>query len=199
MSNRDALRRLSRKMPAPPEIEKMMDALRDEGDMTVAIMAGSFLEIELERLILSRFKRKDSNLNGQIFQNRGPLSDMHSKILLADAMGFITSPMADELHSLKVVRNAFAHSRTPLKFDNDLVTKEIESLKMIVAMKATASKEFPPMKWDNKTWYLMVTRLLLIVMDSIRKHGGTADAAIAEALAVDAQRRPRPASPEKGA
>lgn len=180
-------------MPPIPEVESMMDALRGESDMTVAIMAGSFLELELERLISSRLRSKDPNLLGQLFLNRGPLSDFHSKILVAQAMGFITGPMANELHSLKAIRNAFAHARAPLRFDNDLVSKEIESLKMIIAMK-NAKEGMPLREWDNKTWYLVVTRILLIMLDSTRKHGGTANDAIANALLLDEQKR-RPTSP----
>ena len=93
MSNRNALRKLSRIAPAPPEIDKIMDGLATADDTSAAIVAGSLVEVELERLIVTKFEVSNPDLSGQIFLNRGPLSDLHSKILIAHAFGFITSPM----------------------------------------------------------------------------------------------------------
>ena len=58
MSNREALRRLSRKFPAPPEIEKIMSELYGQSDMSVAIVASAIAEAALEKLITSKLKTK---------------------------------------------------------------------------------------------------------------------------------------------
>jgi hypothetical protein len=185
MSNRDALRKLSRFVPAPPEIEKIMDGLAIADDMSAAIIAGSLVEVELERLILRKFKVSDPDLLGQIFQNRGPLSDFHSKILIARAFGFITSPMASELHSLKAIRNAFAHARTPITFEHVAVAREIASLKMIKAMRDNVAKGGEDWEPTNMGCYLLITRILLIMFDQLRKHGGSANEALTDALYPD--------------
>jgi DNA-binding MltR family transcriptional regulator len=120
-SNREALRKLSRKYPAPPEIEKILDSLRDKDDISVAIMATALTDAALEQTIKAKLRTTDANLLGRIFLNRGPLSDFDSKILVAHGFGIITTPLADELHAMKAIRNAFAHAKIPLSFDHEAI------------------------------------------------------------------------------
>ena len=97
MSNKDALRRLSQKFPASEEIEEIMNGLRDRDDIHVAIMAVSIVEATLEKLIAGRIKRSDTDFVGKLFQHRGPMSDFNSKILIAEAFGILTAPLAEEI------------------------------------------------------------------------------------------------------
>jgi DNA-binding MltR family transcriptional regulator len=191
MANRDALRKLSRKFPAPPEIETIMDGLRDQNDISTAIVASAIAEASLERLITERFKSKSKSLIGQIFLNRGPLSDFHGKILLAEAFGLITRNMAEELHSIKAIRNAFAHAKIPIDFDNEIIAREIASLRMMPAMRAVDSDKREKFKMTNKACFLLTTRILLIIFDGIEKHSGTADEALRDALGDG---KPKPSS-----
>ena len=135
MSNREALRRLSRKFPAPPEIERIMNDLGSEKDISIAIVASAIAEASLEKLITQKFKTKSSALIGQIFKTSGPLADFHAKILIANAFQIITSNMAEELHSIKTIRNTFAHAKVPISFDHELVAREVNALKMLSAIR----------------------------------------------------------------
>lgn len=174
MSNRDSLRKLSRKFPAPPEVEKILDSLRDEHDLQVAILASSLVEASLERLLLSKFKSRSSNLIGQIFNNRGPLSDFHSKILIAHAFHVITPAMADELHSIKAVRNAFAHTKIPLSFDHENIAVEVKGLRLANALKLYGEDPQLKLTLGNKNSFLLIVRLLIIIIDGCIEHPGTA-------------------------
>ncbi len=89
MSKRDPLKQLIKKFPAPEDLRKIIEGLAEESDRSAAIVAASILEGLLERVIIHRLKNKDTNLIGQLFSNRGPLSDFHSKILIASAFGII--------------------------------------------------------------------------------------------------------------
>src|SRR5437879_165892 len=106
-SNREALRRLSREFPAPPELDAILNNLRDKDDMSVAIMVVAIIEAKLEELIVSKLKVSNNTLTARLFLNRGPMSDFDSKILIAEAFGVLDSPMAQELHSMKAIRNVF--------------------------------------------------------------------------------------------
>src|SRR5687768_1848430 len=110
MSVRDALRKLSRTFPAPPEIKEILEALDKEPDRSAAIIAASLIEGALERLIARYLVHSYPELLGQLFTNRGPVSDFHSKIVVATAFGVISRNMGEELHMVKAIRNAFAHS-----------------------------------------------------------------------------------------
>ena len=79
MSNRRALRELSRKFPAPPEVEKILNDLRTKDDYHAALIAVSIVEATLERLIVSRLRKTDKEFLNSLFENRGPLSDFNSR------------------------------------------------------------------------------------------------------------------------
>jgi DNA-binding MltR family transcriptional regulator len=192
MSNREALRKLSRKFPAPPEIDKIMDDLGGEKDISVAIVAAAIAEAALEQLIAGKFKTKNASLRGQIFLNQGPLSDFHSKILIAAAFGIITVNMGEELHSIKAIRNTFAHAKVAISFDHELVGREINSLKMLTAIRNVETETKHKLELSNKSWFLLITKILLIMFDTISKHAGTADQAVRDALAADDRARSSP-------
>jgi DNA-binding MltR family transcriptional regulator len=188
MSSRDALRRLSRKLPAPPEIVRIMDGLRDKDDMHAAIMAVSIVEATLERLIVTRLHKSNKELLGRLFQNRGPISDFNAKILIAEAFGIITGPLAEELHSMRAIRNAFAHAKIPISFSDEPVKRVVNAFKTLTAMRNVridfADAVGKPFETENTNWFLLAVRLSLILMDEIAKAKGTADAIIEEALRV---------------
>ena len=119
---------------------------------------------------------------GQIFLNRGPLSDFHSKILVANAFGIITNPAAEDMHSLKTIRNTFAHAKVPISFDHELVEREVNSLKMLSAMRSTGIAIKLELKMDNKGWFLLITKIILIIFAGLEEHPGTADEALAHIL-----------------
>jgi hypothetical protein len=186
-SNKNALRELMRARPEFPELEKTMDSLRAAGDIEAAILGASMLEVELERLLKSKLKSTDATLPDVLFGDRGPLSDFSSKTLVARAFGFISEPMAGELKSISVIRNTFAHAPTRLTFEHEAVAKAVASLRMIAAVKATAvakgaSFDFAP---TTKESYLLEVRVLLIMFDGIRDHGGLANDALTDFLYPD--------------
>jgi hypothetical protein len=83
----------------------------------------------LEKVIAATFQHQDSQLETDIFTSRGPLSDLESKILIADA--FRLAPRIEFyiplLHSIRRIRNAFAHSILDMDFDTKEVTDELET------------------------------------------------------------------------
>ena len=187
-SNRDALRRLSRKFPAPPEIEQIMADLRSQNDLSVAIVASAIVEATLEKLITSKLRTKNTNLLGRLFSNRGPLSDFEAKILVAQAFGVLTSNLANELHCIRAIRNTFAHAKVPITFDHELLDREIKALNMPRAMLSTQfeidDENTVRLQLSNKHWFLLVIKLILIIMDGVAEHPGTADEALEAALGI---------------
>jgi|ERR1700682_1891509 len=180
MSNRKALRDLSQKFPARPEIEKILNELRDKDDLHTAIMAVSIVEATLERLIISRLRKSNKDLLNDLFQFRGPLGDFNSKILIAEAFGIITDPLAHELHSMRAIRNAFAHAKMPISFTDKPVKQEVESLRILGPMRATSAPF--KLQLDSKNWFLFAIRMVLIMLEQIAAMTGTADQVIEEAL-----------------
>jgi hypothetical protein len=136
MSKRDPLRVLSRRFPPPPEFEKILGTLGEQPDIAVAIVGLSIIEGGLEKLIINKLPTLTPELEGRLFKNRGPISDLDSKILVAEALGIIKEGQARLLNSLKAIRNVFAHSRIPVSFETAEVSKEIRGLILSVAVNA---------------------------------------------------------------
>jgi DNA-binding MltR family transcriptional regulator len=186
MPKRDALRELGRKLPAPRDIDRIMDGLRDKDDLHTGIIGVSIVEATLERLIVTRLKRTDKEFLNRLFQNMGPLSDFNSKILIGEAFGILTRPLADELHVMRAIRNAFAHAKMHISFSDVPISQEISRLRLIRSIQET-NTTFPdgtPLKFNlpGKTNFLLAIRIVLIIMDEIGKKKSTADKVIARAL-----------------
>jgi DNA-binding MltR family transcriptional regulator len=182
MAKRDALRQLSETLPARPEIEKILDSLGDKDDIHVAVIGVSIVEATLEQLIVSRLSRSDKKLLSRLFQNRGPLSDFNSKILIAEAFGIVPSPLAEELHTMRAIRNAFAHAKMPISFSDAPVAGEVNALKLLEAIREVSNKFKKGLNGlDNKDWFLLATRVALVMLQAIAERHGI-ESQIEEAL-----------------
>jgi hypothetical protein len=173
MASKDPLKKLMRQFPAPAELEQMLETLGQGDDRTIAIVGASVLEAILERFIQRRLAFCDSTLAGQLFYNRGPLSDFHGKIIVAQACGYITTPMAKELLLVKSIRNAFAHAVVGISFDTPEVrTKLDESIMLAAMLNATSSDgRREPVATGAKAFALIV-RILTIIIDSNHQEAG---------------------------
>jgi len=173
MASKDPLKKLMRQFPAPAELEQMLATLGQGDDRTIAIVGASVLEAILERFIQRRLAFCDSTLAGQLFYNRGPLSDFHGKIIVAQACGYITSPMAKELLLIKSIRNAFAHAVVGISFETPEVRKKLDESLMLNAMLSVANPAggLQPIAEGAKAFALIV-RLLTIVIDSNHQEAG---------------------------
>ncbi|UCI32524.1 hypothetical protein [Mesorhizobium sp. B4-1-4] len=158
--SRKQLRKLSGKIPSPSEIEEIMNELHKFPDIAVSITGAAILDAALEQLIISKLKSKGSTLLDQLFQNRGPLSDFGSKIVICHAFGLITSPMAEELQAIKAIRNTFAHAKVLLTFDNEIIGKEISAMMMSGVLRSqTPLAGFE----SNRSCYMAAVRVTLVM------------------------------------
>jgi DNA-binding MltR family transcriptional regulator len=178
---KNLLRELSKRVPTPPEVKKIMELLRGKDDIHVGIIAVSIIEATLERLLISRLHKSDKKFLDVLFQNRGPMSDLNSKILIGEAIGLLTTALAKELHVMRAIRNAFAHSKIPISFENAPVKKEVDTLKLVGHIRDSNLQFDPPL--DHKRRFLLAIEIALIMMDVISKSKGTAAEVIEEALA----------------
>jgi DNA-binding MltR family transcriptional regulator len=172
---RDALRKLGKKFPAPPELERTLVNCRKESDRSAAIITTAIVESVLEKLIVKHLSCTESNLVGQLFNQRGPLSDFHSKILIATAFGVISPNTAAELHRVKAIRNVFAHATVEITFDTKEIAEEISTFLMLNAMKAVPRPPESEIDYPNKTAFLLMIQILCIVMDDQHRELGGAE------------------------
>jgi DNA-binding MltR family transcriptional regulator len=168
MAKKPSLRELSKRWPAPPELKKALDDAKKEGDRSAAIVGAALLEGVLERYIVKRLTHHDKATLDALFENRGPLSDFYSKIVIAKAFGVVSTRMADEMQRIRRIRNVFAHAIIEINFKTKEIGNEVREFGMLKAMlKADTSGIAPsesPLFGDNKSVYMLIIELLCIML-----------------------------------
>lgn len=160
-TKKNPLKELTKYMPSDPEIEKLMMTMATEPDYIAAITGVSLVEAELGKLILLKLKHRDKNLENRLFGFEGPLGTFSGKIAIAGAFGFITSPMMKELDAFRNIRNAFAHSRTPLSFSHPEVSSEVAALTIVQTVHRGAGIVSGG---ASKSQFLMTLRIILLIL-----------------------------------
>jgi hypothetical protein len=119
------------KPPGEPEMtwvthdsshEAIVAEIEQQTDRGAALIAVAFVANRLERLIKSRL---DPNANpddlGKVFQGQGPLASFSAQIDLGYLMQFYPPVIRTLLHMVRDIRNDFAHTETPIKFDSQSI------------------------------------------------------------------------------
>jgi hypothetical protein len=132
------LRDLSRIQPEFQEAMDVTNALGKEvHPIATAVLGAVMVEHELETLLRSKFQRKDDKTWEMLVADNGPLNSFYSKIIAGYALGIYDEGMRNDLNIVRNIRNAFAHSKRLLHFDNPLIVKELEK-----ATRSYVSKEY---------------------------------------------------------
>jgi hypothetical protein len=88
------------------------------------------LENALDALILKHLGITDEAIIEKLYEQGAPLNSFFGKIWLGRMLGLYDDFLAENLHSIRRVRNAFAHARKPVSFASDQIIKECTSLKI---------------------------------------------------------------------
>jgi DNA-binding MltR family transcriptional regulator len=86
---------------------KLVEHFHKESDRSAAIVLASFLEVCLEKYLMS-FMIDDSQVQ-KIFDDHGPLSSLSACIDCAYAFGLIDVKTKQDLTFIRKIRNHFAH------------------------------------------------------------------------------------------
>jgi len=128
--------------------------------MATAILGCVFVEHELEVHLRRRLRRKDDNTWAILCDESGPLRSFNSKILLAHALGTIDDRFKVDLDALRKIRNAFAHSKKVLEFNDPLIVKELLNTRCLQPrLKKTLQGE--PTKGNVQGCYIIVCLILV--------------------------------------
>jgi len=109
------------------DAKALMDALGEElHPIATAILGAVTAERNLEILLRSKFKRKDDKTWAMLVEDiNGPLNSFSSKIVIGYALGIYDERMRNDLDIVRKIRNAFAHSRKLIQFDDPLIVNEL--------------------------------------------------------------------------
>jgi hypothetical protein len=97
-------------------------------DRGAAIVFTSLLERSLEGALVSHFTISEVEATKLFAYPAGPLANFSAKIAMGLALGIYDGRMERDLKLIKHIRNAFAHARIELSFENDAVVAACDEL-----------------------------------------------------------------------
>jgi DNA-binding MltR family transcriptional regulator len=136
----------------------LLEAFRDidEGDdRAIAIAAAAFLEDHLAIALKARFHQDEKILN-DMFRSSGPLGSFAAKINMAFLIGLCSKETCKEMHTIKDIRNEFAHKGLTRDFNSQRVRDLANNLTIGKSFKITIKKitkgdeAEPPIVLDRK-------------------------------------------------
>jgi hypothetical protein len=133
------LRDYTRETPSEEDEQRFKNAMNERSAIVVAVVMAIELEYLLEQLIIGKLKRKDDDTVEILCKDNGALATFFSKIGLSYALGIIDEIQMEHLHTVRRIRNAFAHSRRKISFDTQQVRKELGALRLPKVSKSKTS------------------------------------------------------------
>lgn len=91
------------------ESDRFFEILKGESDRGLAIVSAAYID-DLLAALLRTSLRKDPTLYERIMGARGPLESFSAKIDIAYGFGLLTRDGSKMLHSVREIRNDFAHN-----------------------------------------------------------------------------------------
>ena len=112
----------------PDTLTKLVDVFMRESDRACAILGGELLNAELEALLNIATVEP---MNSRLLRGYGPLSSFASRIDVAFYFGFLSGEDRDDLHTVRDIRNLFAHRLDHnLSFDSGEVAERTGQLRL---------------------------------------------------------------------
>ena len=106
--------------------------LNGESDRAAAILGAANFDVWLGEIIEAHFGvlsgEMSCNLRKRLFKSYGPLSTFAAKIDIACALGLYDEDIRKGLHTVRKIRNEFAHESRPITFDGPKISSLCEKL-----------------------------------------------------------------------
>lgn len=103
--------------------------LKSETDAALVVLSTSYIDAHLTDAWRRNMPGKSNTALDALFDNAGPLATMSSKIRLAHALNWITDELNADLHTLRKIRNKFAHDPYRQRLDDEKVVPLVRALK----------------------------------------------------------------------
>ncbi|KTB69540.1 MULTISPECIES: hypothetical protein [Pseudomonas] len=104
------------------EIMNFRTSITEETARGSVLMSAAFLDDRLKDLLKARLVNNNT-MTVPVFDVNGALGTFSSRINFSYLLGLIPRNAVTDLHSIRGIRNIFAHSALPLKFEDPAVNK----------------------------------------------------------------------------
>lgn len=123
------LRRLSQMRGSMEDKARLSEVFRKNSEPIVtAILGQAILEGEIDAMLCSRLGIKDDDFGEQFMGDSGPMATFNAKIMLGQSLRLYPPAIAANLHIVRRIRNAFAHSKILVTFEHELIVGELRTV-----------------------------------------------------------------------
>lgn len=109
------------------EVISFRTSITNETDRGAVLMSAAFLDDKLKELIEKKLVQ-DKKVSRRAFDFNGPLGTFSSRIDFAYLIGIIPKNARRDLHTIRAIRNQFAHHAAPLSYDDPTVKELCDRL-----------------------------------------------------------------------
>jgi hypothetical protein len=127
-------------------MDEAMHEMETDSDRAAGLVAATFLENQLEDNIRKNLRDDQEALDDMFNPSRGPLTTFAAKIDLAYLIGLLSEKDRRELHTIRKVRNEFAHGFGRRSFQFEIIRDLVGNLTAIedaVSLRELASAKKP--------------------------------------------------------
>jgi hypothetical protein len=109
------------------DVVSFRTSITEETDRGAVLMSAAYLDDKLKELIELRLVQ-DKKIIRRAFDFNGPLGSFSSRINFAYLLGLLPKNAMRDLHTIREIRNQFAHYAAPLSYDHEKVKLLCERL-----------------------------------------------------------------------
>jgi hypothetical protein len=150
-AGKEKVRDVSRKSPTDAEADAVYAAFRNGVPMVCAILGQALIEYELEKTLRQKFKLKDDSTWDRLIGENGPLATFNQKIICGYAFGIYDDVTRHNLSILKDIRNAFAHSKRIISFDEVGIKRSLSSTRLPIKKRSKLYRDLQKVVIASKT------------------------------------------------
>src|SRR4051794_19178030 len=105
------------------ELDASLAEITSGSDRVAAVMGGALVQNTLMGALVLCLE--DTSDLAKLFDSvRGPLNGFYGQIVMAKALGLLDENVADALHTVRSIRNQFAHAAVSLSFEEPEIAKK---------------------------------------------------------------------------
>ncbi len=147
------------------QLAEFLEEFQQETDRAAAVLAGAYLDSRLEALLRAKFVAVPKFVE-ELLTGQGGLSSFSARISVAYAVGLISLRAADDLHSVRRIRNDFAHQLHGLSFKTQRISSRVAKFNVLQALRDKRGEAIPLPTDPRKRFNLAVALLLLNAIES---------------------------------
>jgi len=111
------------------KLKEVHQILRKETERGCVLVGAAFLDEKLKELI-NKVATGSNKAKKELFDAMGPLGSLSAKINLAYCFGLISQEARHDLHTIREIRNKFAHLSVSMSLRDEQFANKLKNLKL---------------------------------------------------------------------